>query len=259
MIPDHRDEHLENLFQRALDRGRAVWAVGDIHGHKQEFSALLEKMKLEDGDMVMCLGDLIDRGPDSHGVLTIVKDSKQIFSLMGNHEMIMSQALTRNSEKSNSFWVERIGGRETLESMPGKKEDQRKKAEEWSLFVEKLPTELVLNRFRLCHSGYSSRIPLEDQTDEDRLKSREVFLCEYPLDPHRQIIAGHTPVQNLGRFGVEPPVDGIWYSETRIEDGRHSAIIIDTGIALDKPKLRPRISAYNLQSERILESEKLEY
>jgi serine/threonine protein phosphatase 1 len=253
----HRDAELEARLQGALDDGRAVWVVGDIHGCRQTFEALLDKLDLTDGDFVLCVGDLVDRGPDSHGVLTIVHDRDDINSLLGKHELIMTDALRGNSTNLTTFWQDRIGGGQTLASMPGDAEQQRKRAIEWLEFTDTLPTEVILDRFRIVHAGYKTHIPLEEQTDGDRLKSRTVFLADRPLDDRRQIIAGHTPVQKLGTFGIEPPVDGIWTSAVETADGRSAALLIDTGVVVER-SLRPRLSAVDLQTGRIEEAERIE-
>ena len=247
MTPTHRNPDLEEALQGALDEGSSVWAVGDIHGYREEFETLLDKLELTDGDMVVCVGDLIDRGPDSHGVLSIVSESDRIFSIKGNHELLMSIALGENPRRED-FWIDRVGGRATLDSMGGSEQEKRENARIWLNYTDSLPTEVILNRFRLAHSGYRADIPLEEQSDEDRLKSREVFKATSPLDSDRQIIAGHTPVQMLSNFDVEPPVDGVWSSPVLLEDGRPSAVLIDTGIVLRDPNHRPRISAYELQT-----------
>ena len=80
----HRDPALEKALQEALDVGASVWAVGDVHGYREEFEILLNKLDLTGRDMVICVGDLIDRGPDSHGVLSIVSESDRIFSIKGS-------------------------------------------------------------------------------------------------------------------------------------------------------------------------------
>ena len=56
--------------------------------------------------------------------------------------------------------------------MPGSDEQQRQRAIEWLEFTDSLPTEVILDQFRIVHAGYQTHIPLEDQTDKDRLKSR---------------------------------------------------------------------------------------
>jgi len=98
---------------------------------------------------------------------------------------------------------------------------------------------------------------LDEQTDEQRLRSREVFQSSTPPDPIRQIVAGHTPVQMLSKFHVEPPASGIWRSPVSLKDGRASAVLIDTGIVLRDPNHRPRISAYELQTQRVEEVERI--
>ena len=253
----HRDAGLEARLQGALDDGKAVWAVGDVHGCRKTFEALLDKLKLSEGDLVLCVGDLVDRGPDSHGVLSIVHERDEISSLLGNHELIMADALRSTSTRLTTFWKDRIGGDQTLASMPGDDEQQRQHAIEWLEFTDTLPTEVILNRFRVVHAGYKTHIPLEEQTDGDRLKSRTVFLAERPLDEQRQIIAGHTPVQKLGMFGVEPPAGGIWSSAVETADGRPATLLIDTGVVVGR-SLRPRLSAVDLQTGRIEEVERIE-
>ena len=252
MTPTHRNPDLEEALQGALDRGYSVWAVGDIHGYREEFETLLDKLELTDGDMVVCVGDLIDRGPDSHGVLSIGSESDRIFSIKGNHELLMSIALGENPRRED-FWTDRVGGRATLDSMGSSEQEKRDRAKQWLEFTDSLPTEVVLDRFRLCHSGYRIGIPFEDQTDEDRLKSREAFLSTRPLDEKRQVIAGHTPIQMLFRYGLEAPTEGVWMSEISLEDGRPSVVMIDTGIVLRDPEHRPRISAYDLQTGSLAE------
>jgi serine/threonine protein phosphatase 1 len=257
MVVTHRDADLEARLQRALDDGKSVWAIGDVHGCRQTFEALLDKLDLSKGDMALCVGDLVDRGPDSHGVLNIVHERDEINSLLGNHELIMTDALRGPSTRLANFWKDRIGGGETLSSMPGNEEQQRQRAIEWLEFTDTLPTEVVLERFRVVHAGYRTNIPLEEQTHEDRLKSRTVFLADRPLDDKRQIIAGHTPVQKLGMFGAEPPSDGIWASTVETADGRPAVLLIDTGVVLGRP-LRPRLSAVDLQTGKIEEIERIE-
>ncbi len=127
MAPSHRDKGLEKALQGALDAGSSVWAVGDIHGYKEEFEILLGKLELTDGDMVICVGDLVDRGPDSHGVLSMVCESDRIFSIKGNHELLMSIALGDNPSRQD-FWIDKVGGRATLDSMGISEQEKRENA-----------------------------------------------------------------------------------------------------------------------------------
>ena len=83
------------------------------------------------------------------------------------------------------------------------------------------------------------------------------FLADRPLDENRQIIAGHTPVQKLGTFGVEPPSDGIWTSTIKTVNGSPAVLLIDTGVVLER-SLRPRLSAIDLQTGRVEDVERIE-
>jgi hypothetical protein len=65
--------------------GRLI-AVGDIHGCHNEFSDLLGLLELQDSDRLVLLGDLVNRGPDSCGVIDLAKGARAI-SLLGNHEL----------------------------------------------------------------------------------------------------------------------------------------------------------------------------
>jgi len=65
--------------------GRLI-AVGDIHGCHSEFSDLLGLLELAEGDRLVLLGDLVNRGPDSCGVIDLAKGAGAV-SLLGNHEL----------------------------------------------------------------------------------------------------------------------------------------------------------------------------
>lgn len=70
------------------------YAIGDIHGCAQTFRALLNKINLREGDELYLLGDYIDRGPDSKGVLdTIMHLPCRVVALMGNHEDLWLKAM----------------------------------------------------------------------------------------------------------------------------------------------------------------------
>lgn len=66
-----------------------LWAVGDIHGRLDKLDALLGKLPLQPGDRFVFLGDYVDRGPDSAGVVERLIDFSEAYPcvfLLGNHE-----------------------------------------------------------------------------------------------------------------------------------------------------------------------------
>ncbi|MFU8847315.1 MAG: metallophosphoesterase [Opitutales bacterium] len=66
-------------------------AIGDVHGCADEFEELLNALELEPKDRVVQLGDLVNRGPDSHGVLELVREY-QVEAILGNHELRLLRA-----------------------------------------------------------------------------------------------------------------------------------------------------------------------
>ena len=84
-----RDHELEIKLQSALDRGKNVWVVGDVHGFFQSMIELCSNLDLTEGDWVVFLGDLIDRGPNGFGVVHEVMTHPYYASVKGNHEDMM--------------------------------------------------------------------------------------------------------------------------------------------------------------------------
>lgn len=71
------------------------YVTSDIYGCRREFEALLKKIKFSSQDTLYIIGDMIDRGPDSMGVLKIMASNSNIYPVAGNHEFIMMSVLPR--------------------------------------------------------------------------------------------------------------------------------------------------------------------
>ncbi len=100
-----KTQHILSLENNQQGRD---FVVGDIHGMFNVFDKLLEKVKFNhDIDRVISVGDLIDRGPESHRVLEYI-DQPWFFSIMGNHEQMCLEAATDDATYRN--WVNRNGG-----------------------------------------------------------------------------------------------------------------------------------------------------
>ena len=63
-----------------------IYVVGDIHGCRETFESLLGKLSLGPNDLLVAVGDLVRKGPDSGGVLDIVRVQENIISVRGNNE-----------------------------------------------------------------------------------------------------------------------------------------------------------------------------
>ncbi len=108
----------------AIPAGQRVYAVGDIHGCLAQFKALATAIARDDAERgpadttVILLGDLIDRGPDSAGVIAFARQwqaERPVRILMGNHEEMFLDALADEDVLRHFL---RFGGRETALSYP---------------------------------------------------------------------------------------------------------------------------------------------
>ena len=95
------------------------YAIGDIHGGLKTFRALLGRLGLRRGDRLYLLGDLIDRGPDSQGVLDTVLNLREagfnVRPIRGNHEDMLLRNLSGDHDAWSPHWMEQFG-KSTLQS-----------------------------------------------------------------------------------------------------------------------------------------------
>lgn len=89
-------------------------AIGDIHGHLRALEALLDAVKPQPDDLIITLGDYVDRGPNTRGVLDLLmdlQDQGRLVALQGNHELLLLNA----EGEDYDLWLQ-VGGREALAS-----------------------------------------------------------------------------------------------------------------------------------------------
>jgi serine/threonine protein phosphatase 1 len=211
-----------------LDEDVRLYIIGDIHGRAD----LLDKMvKKIDHDiqthgrrecLTITLGDYVDRGPDSRGVLDRLACNPfptDYVGLKGNHEMLFETFLGNPS--SGDHW-RRLGGIETMHSygvpvnelMLGKGFEKALVALQAAVpqahlrFLSTLKTSMSMKDCFLCHAGVRPGVPLEDQSPEDLMWIRDEFLSS-TMDFGKVVIHGHTPQE--------------W------PDIRHNRVNIDTG------------------------------
>ncbi len=166
-------------------------AIGDIHGCLTAFDTLLADVRPCREDILVTLGDYVDRGPDSKGVLDrllSLANETTLVPLLGNHDLLFLQAL--NGEISNySGWLN-VGGLQTLESygsLDAVPEVHRHfLAQTCRLFFEP-EQELVF----FVHGSAFPGLPLAEQP-EDWLLWRRVHDAQWPHISGRFMICGHT-------------------------------------------------------------------
>ena len=126
--------------------------IGDIHGCFRELQDLLDKAGMSEGDEIIALGDLVDRGPDSKQVLKFFRTQSNCSSLMGNHERKHIRSLRKEIRPALSQTITRlqIGNNDY---------------EEACSFMEKLPRFLELPEAILVHGFFEPEIPLAEQKE----------------------------------------------------------------------------------------------
>ena len=247
--PSFRDAHIEADLQARLDQGHNVWAVGDIHGHLGTFRALVHRLKLGDEDRVICLGDMIDRGPDSAGLIEFIRSDNRIICLKGNHELMALSSLQEDGVVELwQPWLAR-GGRSTwgsyiLQAEGDLYEAKRLFADDL-MWMDNLPNHIVLDKLRLVHAGYDPRMPLDSQGDKELLWIRKRFYQhEYAIDPYRTVIFGHSTTTKVG-----PAPGEVVHSPIQLNDERPAWIAMDIGAY---NHVSPGLAAMNLSSFRIV-------
>lgn len=200
-----------------------VYAVGDIHGCLAE---LLDLEALIEADaprhpgpaLVVHLGDYVDRGRDSAGVLDHLlagkRDGVERVFLKGNHESMMLDFLGRPSQHHD--WL-RFGGLETLASygifaadlldrhrLPGLL--RRRIPDAHPDFMRRLPMSFRVNRCIFVHAGMRTDIPVEQQSEGDLLWSRPAKTDGFTGQPYI-VVHGHTITAQPTLVGQRVSID----------------------------------------------------
>jgi len=264
-----RDRMAERSLQKALDDGHHVWVIGDVHGFNQTRLALMESLDLQPKDWVVFLGDLIDRGPNAFGVVHDVRTDAQMVSVKGNHEAMMVQQFHAEKiarpDMDVMLWM-RNGGDATLSSYLNAFRNENDVIDEQAMYahvevdrlwMSRLPSHLVLDRWCLVHAGYRPGVGLDEQDEADLLWIRGAFhRARTPIDEQRTVVFGHTPTAGLPGFTARDWGQP-WHSDLVLEDGRAAAIGIDTCVyhGQEGPMV---MTAFNLQTGTFVKQQRIE-
>lgn len=173
-----------------MNSGRLI-AIGDIHGCSKALESLLESIAPGPDDTIVTLGDYVDRGPDSRGVIEqLVQLSKRtnLVSLLGNHEQMMLDVIS--GETPYQGWVQH-GGVETLDSYGFDGRLNFLPAEHVAFFESMVDYYETDSHF-FVHANYDADVPLDDQEIE---VIRWRSLRDGIPDPHisgKIAVVGHT-------------------------------------------------------------------
>jgi serine/threonine protein phosphatase 1 len=231
---------IEFKHARGPDKLR-VYAIGDVHGRLDLLQEMHRRIHVENEKsspfdwVIVHLGDYVDRGPESRGVINFLIDGQRknhrILALAGNHDSGFLEFLD-TGDRYGLF--ARYGGRQTAlsygvnidfgndQSIASGREALKAAVPPAHIdFLRRLPRSMIFGDFFFCHAGIRPAVELERQNPEDLIWIRSEFLDSTRLHS-KVIIHGHTPATE-----VEIRPNRVNLDTGAYASGRLSAIIID--------------------------------
>lgn len=204
--------------------GLRIYAIGDIHGHLaliEEMHARIARDRARRPAQDWCVihvGDYVDRGPESRGVIAylirMAEDPRFRF-LAGNHDRFMRDALTGPAAMLGRWTSDNLGGAATLRSYgvdPGAPPAEMQEAfiravpATHRAFVSDLEVMIRLGDYAFAHAGVRPGVALGNQDEEDLIWIREPFLRS-DEDLGAVVVHGHTPASAVevrrNRIGID--------------------------------------------------------
>ena len=198
-----------------------ILAIGDIHGYRAALDALLDAVRPTSADCLIFLGDYVDRGPDSRGVLDRVIELERklrVVALRGNHEQMMMES--RGGPGLLPTWLFN-GGEAALASyaQPGREGTLADvPTGHWSFLDHVCVDWFETDDFFFVHGGVVPNVPIAQQPPQV-LRWQKLTAAVKPHYSGKTMICGHTP------------------QSTKLPLDLGFAICIDTGIYMDGGKL----------------------
>jgi serine/threonine protein phosphatase 1 len=161
--------------------------IGDVHGCYDELRELLDKVGLGDDDQIICIGDIVDRGPDNARALDFFRTTPNVGSIQGNHERKHVRVFRGESEPAASQVITRlqIGEADYAPAVA---------------YMDGLPRCLDLPDAILVHAFWEPGVPLDQQredvmvgmrTGEEYLQSEGFWPWYEYYDGPKPLIVGH--------------------------------------------------------------------
>jgi len=198
------------------------FVIGDIHGCSKALRTILETIAPTPEDQLIFLGDYIDRGPDSRGVIDLMLSaakSTRTIALRGNHEVMLLAILLGGCDPK--IWLQ-SGGAATTASYGGSIDRIPVKHRD---FFQSLRSQYETEREIFVHAGYQHDIVSDRFEDDDRYWKHML----QPPPPHcsgKRVFVGHTPQPN----GCVRDLGHVVYVDTYCFGGGYlTAMNIDTG------------------------------
>ena len=193
-------KHCRKVKKKRMTLPRII-SIGDTHGCSIALSALIEAIDPQPDDTIIALGDFVDRGIDSRGVLEQLielRDRCNLVPILGNHDQMMLHA--RDGRSDFQFWLN-CGGDAALDSY-GSSGKLSLIPPSHFRFLESCHSYFEVETHLFLHANFKPDVPLE-QLDDHTL--RWLSLRDYvPPKPHcsgKLAVVGHTPQTEILDLG----------------------------------------------------------
>ena len=232
------------------------WVIPDIHGCINKLRALVDDLiKADKSDRIYFLGDYIDRGPDSKGVIDYLRSKKEsgfdFHFLLGNHEEYFlksydnepkSKGIFKKKNRLKKAWFEH-GGKETMESFGF--ENMNAIPEEYIQWIRELEYFLETKDYIFVHAGlnFKNEDPFED-------KFAMLWTKDFEAIPekigYKKIIHGHVPVN-------------IEFIDLNVRNNSYPFIDLDNGVYMRNTVGFGNLVALELNSMELLVQPNIDY
>lgn len=186
-----------------------IYCMSDIHGELDRFKAMLDLINFSSDDTLYIIGDVIDRHPGGVEILKIIKDTPNMFMLLGNHEQMCLDTLGPNSVYGNRrLWLENGGSNTYRELLYVCSLAERSRIIHFlSTLPDHFDVEVGDSKFHLVHA-----MPSDDPDDR-------IWRRPKPDDPpyfeDRIAVVGHTPTCYMSG-DMESPF-AVWHGNGLID------------------------------------------
>ena len=213
------------------------YVIGDIHGGSQTLQALLDQLNPKHDDRIYLLGDYIDRGPDSKGVLYIIIDMQEsgydVRPIRGNHEDMLIRNFSQDHDLFSCQWTKNWG-QKTLFSFGVKKPEDIPLR--YRKFLASLPYCYEEGEFILVHAGVD--LGLDDPVNDTRVEHMAWGSTVIPEDGYkgdRRVICGHR-VKNISEI---------------IRSSYHQVLYLDNSASTNQQPANGNLVALNLETMKL--------
>ncbi|NOZ31683.1 MAG: serine/threonine protein phosphatase [Alphaproteobacteria bacterium] len=214
---------------------RTIFAFGDIHGYRDLLCEKIDAARASpyfgaDSEFVF-LGDYVDRGPDSAGVIDKLIEMQAgehtTICLTGNHELAMRRFL--DEPGTLLHWLDWGGGATIASYGVGTPRRALGRPVSWAMrdrlaeamppghlpFLQNLPVSHVRGKYLFVHAGIRPGVAFAEQTDTDMTMIRQPFLA-HPGPHSHYVVHGHTPVDEPEILAHRANIDTCAYETGRL-------------------------------------------